>query len=817
MATGGLDTRYVPLFTLQDVLVDKISGDELSGGIVSFYSDNSRNTPKQVYMLSGVAPNYTYTAIGTQLILSSVGTFVDGSGNDIVPYLFPYDGDASTTTDTLDLYYIVVQNSAGTQQFTREGVPNLASSSNSQNNDFRNLAPNSQFLLHNAHIPIPGSSTIVYGGVQGTMDVMIVAPGGWTYERTNGSSATDEITFTRNGNGNANIGNARYSINIDRTIAATDISKFALRFMDVNKFAGRECTLLFDAQLLSGTTLQNCNLYEINYFGTSNSTSGSPTPADTTYQVPDDSEGNPVAPFTITSTLTQFALNFVGSTHVGSAIGTDDNDFVQYAIVFPTNTPFNVQLSNFILVVGSALGGGQTIAPITNNGQYIIEAMDSLAQTTGNPTNSNPNYYPQDGSNLYLPVIMTKSGFSYDYSLIGRVEGSFNPNPVGNQLLCDGSIITAGDYSNLGIPYTRLQSVLYNSTYNGPIFGTGTTYSTAYINSGNTAEIVLATNQAGAETTPSNGTTSFTIGTLIAGQASIGYKAYANSNAIVTAISTFTNGTNGSAGVAAGTSGMTVSSTHLGLNEGYYYEFQIVALNAAALGNGAGVGKYFTFSDNTTNYVMWFHTATETAPVVAGTKIQVDLDLTMSAADVANVIANALSAHQVNTIVVGNGASISGGNFFTFTANSTNYNVWYKVSGSGSSPGGNAIEVDILSSDTADQVATKTQTAINSRYYALPDLRGMFLRGADVAGGWDIDYLKRFSFLNNLVSNNVGTFQLDQIYSHRHTIYPNFDTGAATPPSPTYFMNNTLTAESGMTGGTESRPVNAYVNWFIRY
>ena len=47
----ALDTRYVPLFSLQEVFIDNLNGNELSGGTVEFYDDNSQSVPKNVYQL----------------------------------------------------------------------------------------------------------------------------------------------------------------------------------------------------------------------------------------------------------------------------------------------------------------------------------------------------------------------------------------------------------------------------------------------------------------------------------------------------------------------------------------------------------------------------------------------------------------------------------------------------------------------------------------------------------------------------------------------------------------------------------------------
>ena len=110
---------YITATDLNQYLVDKASGQPLAGGIISFYEDSSRTTPKPVYELTGSPPDYTYTALPNSLTLSSVGTIVDAGGNQVALYYYPYDANGD-----IQLYYIVVTDANGNPQFTREAWPN---------------------------------------------------------------------------------------------------------------------------------------------------------------------------------------------------------------------------------------------------------------------------------------------------------------------------------------------------------------------------------------------------------------------------------------------------------------------------------------------------------------------------------------------------------------------------------------------------------------------------------------------------------------------------------------------------------------------
>jgi hypothetical protein len=105
---------------LQDYLVDNATGLPLADGNVSLYKDNSRTTFKNWYYLSGSPGSYTYITLPNPMTLNGVGTIQDGSGNDVIPFFYPY---SEADNETQELYYIVVTNSNGQQQFTRQNFP----------------------------------------------------------------------------------------------------------------------------------------------------------------------------------------------------------------------------------------------------------------------------------------------------------------------------------------------------------------------------------------------------------------------------------------------------------------------------------------------------------------------------------------------------------------------------------------------------------------------------------------------------------------------------------------------------------------------
>ena len=138
----AIDPRYIPAFTIETVILDKDTGAPLSGGIVTFEQDNQPGTLKNVYQITGTSPDYTYTELPNPMTLSSIGTFEDSLSNPVVPYFLPYD-DA----DNVELYRVIVESSAGTEQFTREAVPYVDQTNDPEDSaiNFSNELTNPQF------------------------------------------------------------------------------------------------------------------------------------------------------------------------------------------------------------------------------------------------------------------------------------------------------------------------------------------------------------------------------------------------------------------------------------------------------------------------------------------------------------------------------------------------------------------------------------------------------------------------------------------------------------------------------------------------
>lgn len=152
-------------FSLEDLLVDKTTGEPLAGGIVTFYQDTNRTVLKNVYMLTGSPGSYTYTAIANPMTLNADGTPSDGSGNNIKLYYYPYD--ESQTTPVPQAYYVTVVNSGNVPQFTRQNFPFLPSTATAATSvpTLQNAIVNNRFWNNlGGTISVPVSSTTTSNG-----------------------------------------------------------------------------------------------------------------------------------------------------------------------------------------------------------------------------------------------------------------------------------------------------------------------------------------------------------------------------------------------------------------------------------------------------------------------------------------------------------------------------------------------------------------------------------------------------------------------------------------------------------------------------
>lgn len=793
----ALNPQYVIAPALQQHFTNKDDGNFLRNGYVLFFKDNARQVGKPVYRLVGSPPNYSYVPYGFldndgawRIDLNTQGAF------DYTVYYYPYDDDGN-----VELYFIQVYSSdvpiigpPSIFQFSVEAYPNVIGTAGPTGTAIDvNYIPNAQFLLHRdllAEDPFKIN--------QVRAPITAIAYGGWTFERPNASSATDFVQFQRFGSAITNPdGNPRYAVRIscESPNPGDSFKDIRVRFNNVNKFASADTTKKFTFSFVAETNAGGS--LPVSFILYKNYGTGGSTPTET-----------PIQNFTIASTYTQYQVAFSFGDNSSKTLGTLNDDFLQLVIRLPVDSIFDASFTDFILTDGDI---NMPLFPDTPDSEFKYQGIAGFMPV--------PAY---DGSDVYLPLRLTPTGLEFDRSDIGKIYATSYIQANVGELLCDGAQYETSATSPDGIPYSRLQKVLFDNNKYFPIWGTGNSYVTTLPIDSAQQTIQLTTNKAGGVTAPADGTvatgfTFFNIYTSTVEYYCQGY--YLGNNDLY-----IWNDQEGNAnGVNLGTSGFTETV----LKGGSDKLRQIIGLGTIVATTLAG--KYFTF--NTWNsganqqWYMWFTVdGAGTDPAPGGTGIKVDLKSTYISADVAKIVSSVASGFQIDAITALAGTSVPPGSYWTFNTTTEEYYVWYTVDGAGTDPAPInklPIKVEILSTDTNIIVAQKTVIAINSKYFAAPDLRGTFLRGWD--NGKNIDPVEdraiRGSTNSIIFGDEIGTFEWDQYQNHSHT----FSALQSTPPFGV--QNDTNDANTGnqdtentsREGGSESRPVNTSVNFVIKY
>jgi hypothetical protein len=789
----ALDSRFIIASDLQSLFRNKDTGLPLRNGVIYFWSDNSRSVPKDVYKLSGSPPNYDHVSIGSTVTLTAAGTMSDNENpaNDIILYYFPYDGTPEESNGNLELYYVEVYSAggktSGVLQFTREAWPNFVTDEANADN-LVNYIPNGQFKIH-TNIPAEPDATppLVAGEIR--QDVTVLAQGGWTFERTHNTNAKDIVLFQSFGGYTDQVSaSPEFFIQIQNQSpdAGDNRKDLCIQFDDVNKFASLTQTYTYAFAGKSNSGNMSASLILIKNYGDEGAS---------------PSEEIAIDNFVISNNYEVHQTNkLVFPTNSGKTITAGNN--IKLALRLPLDSLFSVSLTDFIFTPGSQ---AITEFPQTTDSEFAYETI----------TPAIPNYNSQD---LYLPVVLTPQGLGYSHADVGKIFACMYETPNIGELLCDGSQYETDAYdSDDGIPYSRLQAVLYNTTTNIPRFGTGANYFTAYTSAVD-ALLRIATNKTGSATDASDGTvaTGFDITTIHTGDI-YGFNAYVFDSAKLFLVNTLpgitANPTNGS-------SPFTTQLIRQGSGLNQIVEVSVTA--AAALS-----GLWFGVDSTLDSFYVWFKVdgvGTDPAPA-SRTGIEIDLNSGNTAQDVAEIIAEALMGQQLTTVATVAGSAVVAGSYFNIsTATPVDYYVWYTKDGTGTDPkppGKTSIgPVAITTAMTANQVALETQKIINQKFFAVPDLRGVFLRGWENTANIDPSVNFRGSTVNStLYGDQIGTYQFDDFMSHRHLSQSGSQFYVAKSGAFSTFTGNDVGVDDGTSynGGPETRPVNVYVNYVIKY
>lgn len=772
----SLDPRYFTTMGLEQYFVDKTTGLPLSNGYIEFYSDTNRSLFKPVFKISGSPPDYTYTELPNPSTLSGVGTFQDESNVNVNIYYFPYDIEGN-----LELYYIKVFDENGVLQFDRGGFPNIADGSggggSGQIGAF-NYVTNGQFYLHNN---VAAQPFLNQTAGQITQEVTEVAQGGWYFVRPTVTTASDFVTFERIGEFvEEPTQSPRYEIvNKCQVADPSNPNKgFRIRFYDVNKFASSTqlYTVAFSARTIdSGDFPVKLNI--IKNFGTG----GSPSPVETTF----------IQEFQITGDQTLFTISFIFGDNVGKNIGTNDDDYVELAFFVPTNFNFGWASTDYAMLIGEV---DATQFPVTQSTDF--NARSIIPQQA-------PGY---NGEDLDLSARLTREGEYYDRQEVGDIATSLRSSKTGYHL-CNGTVLETAAVQSNGVPNSRLQSVLTSGGLN--IFPV-----TGFSASIPLTDIFFRNISPGVVTAPADGTpaTGFTFFNIFTGTLTNGVTAFETAGS---AQLIFQNNALGAVTAStANTSGFTLTTLRSGVASTLREITQVNTIAATTL-----AGKHFRFNVPGQGYYVWFTVnGVGVDPAIAGRiGIKVNLRTADTAIEVAYAIASAMNGADAEWISTINASLIPAGSYWSFNNTLGSFYVWYKIDSVGVDPaplGKKGILVEILSTDLAAAVKTKTSIQINQTYFAVPDYRGMVFKGLDPTGL--VDLQSRFSLAPGITGNVPGTFQYDSNLSHTHT-YTVVSGVLPQSGADTNCFVTTATANTGASGSSAVNMLNTAVNYFIKY
>lgn len=798
----SLDSNYVIAPNLQQYFIDKLTGLPLAGGIVTFYKDQARSEKKSIYKLTGSAPDYSYLPLANPITLSSIGTMVDEFGDNLIPYFYPYDDNGE-----IELYYITVESELNESQFTISAFPNITASSTSESLSTKNYIPNSQFLAYYT-TPAGSDPSNLYPAGQITQEITQVAPGGWMYWKTSPVTSVDNVNFYSFGDDvTIPTGSPKNYIRVNcGTTFSSDTKKWlVVKFDDVNKFSNASSpdqlyTLSFTAR--SNSVATNIDVITYKYYGNGGSS-------------PDYSA---ITRITLKETWQQIPVTISFGNNLGKTI--NDGDYLLLGIAFPATFAFDISITDFVLAAGDTVNLDQF--PIKTNREFLGESLT--------PANPDPL-----GNDLYLPVRLTPNGLEYDHSDIGKIYPCVYATPNIGELSCNGASYYTNEYSTDGIPYSRLQQVIFNSSLALPNYGTGYGFVTSAITA-MTSTLNISTNIAAVTANVTDGTaaTGFTFAKIVAGNASdYGFYCF-NQPTTANQPDTFssfiqTKIVGACTAPSAGTTGWTIVAARTGSSTLQ----QLVQIVVGSSGAGLA-GKYFEISNTTQEYCVWFTVdgsgTQPAAPHPADLFIRIDLLSTYTRLDIARIITQALAGYSVDSVVTKAASTMTSGQYFTlYNPANTKHAYWYSIDNTGTVPaisGAKIYKISISSTDTAAQVATKTNLAINSTAFGVPDLRGDFIRMWDNGAKEEPRALNRLSWANGPSGDNIGSYELDDFLSHNHEMRFNpvnagseicqGDGGSGVPPytPKNYNVGNEFTYYSG---SLETRPVNMNVNAVIKY
>jgi len=731
-------------------------------------------------------------------------TYFDPAGQKPRPNPFPLDsiGRAFTVYWEDDkAYYLRLRDRNGNTvwQSSEPYTPGAGGGSSvTTNNEVENLFLNGQmrFFEQARYEPIPSGVT------------ENVAEGGWSFEKdgTNPDDKIEFLAFTLDET--AVDATPIYYFNYVSTTPGTGETKKDFRFniKDVRSLSNEEITVAAAARSdLAGTV--NVTVLAVQNFGTASASVTPSAPVETTLGV--FSLNTAWQALNVTETLPDL---------IGKTLGDNGDDYLQIVFRFPLNTNVNIEMTNFYLKRGAS----SSVYPYETYAE-VQASLNRLNFPEPNDFTNFPNSsYPAFESEQAYDVLTLVPS---DNRL---VEDWRSPIPIGATQMFPSDSIPPGWIQAAG--QELLQAGQYNRLYNVPFSGGklfGNVYGIAEDNtgavsswSGSSDIFSIFTTNIGVTNIWSAGTSGFTFIENVAGHASVGIRSIADSGPTWT----MENTANGAVTTPTTDTSMTLNVITLG-SASTPARWEFTGIPATSISGG----QYIAFVTTVGSYYVWFtKDGAGTDPALPGFagSFQINLVSGNTAEEVALITARAIDGFASYAYTALSGNAINAGNYFEIAVLGQSYAIYYRVDGAGTAPvvpSAITVPIEILSTDTAADVSSKTATLLSPLLWKMPDWRGSFTRAWDDGRGLDPDAASRTNRGDGTSGDNVGTFQADEFGSHAHA--PDFagswigttpgtvsDQSAAGGDNDYTFQNSTNSQ-----GGNETRPKNYYFNFIVKY
>jgi len=357
---------------MQDYFVDNVTGQAMAGGIITMYQDNARTVLKNWYYQTGSPGAYTYLPLNNPLILSSVGTITDPSGQDTIPFYYPFDENDQTVSQP---YYVTVVDSNLQNQFTRENFPSHTGAGGGggggNNTQLTNIIANNVFyhpITINSAFDLTNETNRIIAPSQ--HDGFMAAAGNDFRFLKNVTGATDHVTFIPFPQGAVPMATkgqqtpALYCNLECSAIQAGETTKAIQVPLNINVQTMDSLFVTFSiwAQRISGSDTLSINFKF--YAGTG--------------AAPSASVFTPLQTFHVTTSWDQYIFSVQLPTASGIAKSGTGDDAVYLFINFPLSQQFSINITKPALYIG-------TISPTIITALPDFTTNDQIDQIISSP------------------------------------------------------------------------------------------------------------------------------------------------------------------------------------------------------------------------------------------------------------------------------------------------------------------------------------------------------------------------------------------------------------------------------------------------